>query len=117
MVNLVLKNSRRAFWNLHVNRAGSKSLYIPGTVNTNFKKPASQGFIRDTARRFELSSLFFISIICLVFALTTIFNIFREGIPDLARNINIAIGVVFILIAAFFGYIAYIKKKENIKEN
>ena len=92
--------------------------FLPSlAVNTNFKKPASQGFIRDTARRFELSSLFFISIICLVFALTTIFNIFRKGIPDLARNINIAIGVVFILIAAFFGYIAYIKKKENIKEN
>lgn len=92
--------------------------FLPSlAVNTNFKKPASQGFIRDTAKRFELSSLLFISICSLIFGFISLFNVFRQSEELVARNINLAFGLVFLVVAIFFGIITYIKKKENIKEN
>lgn len=92
--------------------------FLPSlAVNNNFKKPASQGFIRDTAKRFEMSSLLFISLSTLIFALLSLFNVFMQKEAISARNINIVFSIIFILVSLFFGFIAYIKKKEGIKEN
>lgn len=92
--------------------------FLPSlAINTNFKKPASEGFIRDMAKKFELSSLLFISVCSLIFAFISLFNAFRQSEVATAFNMNLVFGLVFLIIGLFFGFITYIKKKENIKEN
>ena len=83
-------------------------------VQVNFVKPKSLGIFRDIASRYPTRVLNIITIMFLAMATVMIVNQLITKYEGAPKTITIIFSSVAIVASLLLGYIAYLKKKENL---